>query len=464
MPIPDIDVFNEILGSMTLRSPNPAVDYDYFEAVPPRVLGEESNVHMANPVRIWHKKDTRLKLNRLVDRINEELKSRGHFFKDEMVLSILGLFCLTQSQDTAPVSRLNNILDLSGRAKVSQYLIAPFSPHPDTHSFGFDGFTVGPLNRKRLVYWCKKVNCDFFERYPNKFLHRFAIERSPIGVCLLDWTELTRKFKIARSEIFLMLSDYYFELYSMHLRALFYADFREAQEVLVAAGAPFIDLEQPQAWNGGSFVSVFTNIGKHRAGYFCPLETNVSIDFAQADKRFPAKAEELRKIFSFDGLKNWEIHKTLQTYCRFVVKAKIHETHGREDEAFLHYVVALDLLFGEKDSSTQKVSKRASIVVSRRFGKPFVNIMEQMIDIYGKRCRYVHAGEPVGDGAIEEVRPIVDEVLACLLRLQANPLSQRQGFAEEWLRTLDFFIAAVEADRSIPDQELIAAGIALGPN
>jgi hypothetical protein len=380
-----------------------------------------------------------------------------------MAITLMAVFSLSTRALESPAANLNSLLAMIAPASCSQYLVGPFPPHPDSHRFTLGRFSLGPLDRDRLVYWCRKVGCDYFERYPDHFRDRFAIEGVPVSVQLLDWPRLREAFGIPFSEVATIIVDHYFDLTSKHLRDSFHHEFQEAQEVFVAAGAPYIDLNQPLMWNGGTFLCVYQSIGKDRKGYFCPLNTGLSIDYAQADRRFPAVAEKLRDAFSFTGNDGSEIHKTLATYCRFVVKAIIHEDGHRQNEAFLHYVIALDLLFGEPEASNASISKRAAIVVSRALGMGFEDMVTQMKTIYGERSKYVHVGKPVSDNAIGAVRPVIDEVLYCLFRLQAVPDNKEQGFVEAWLRTLDYLVAATEAGKPISDQELQSVGITVCP-
>ncbi len=459
MAIPDIDIFNELLSSLTLEEPVTLGEYDRIEAVPERILVDFSGASSSRSLWLWYRTSCTLTPSRLIEKVRKELQGKGHASGSDVALTLLAILCLRSKRIESPTTCLNAIIGAIGSAESSQYLIASFPPHPDVQEFKLGDFSIGPLNRQQLVYWCQKVGCDFFDRYPDKFRNRFAIVRSAASVQILDWQHIRDTFNISHSTCEPIV-NYYFEVLTGYQQEVLRSDFRSAQEVYVAAGAPYIDLDQPQVWNGGSFISIFRNIGKKLFGYFCPLDMGVRIDFAQAHRRLPAKAQELFTDYSFTKIGKAEIHRTLETYCRFVVKAKVHENDARVDEAFLHYVIALDLLFGDKDASTQKVSKRAAMVTSRLLGETFPDTVERVRKIYDRRSRYVHAGDTVGDGALDSVRPIVNGVLFCLLRLQRDPGNKRDGFVDEWLKNLDYFVAAAEAGKDVPDQDLTAAGIA----
>jgi Apea-like HEPN len=458
MPIQDSEVFDQFLTSLTLQQPKSLNDFEKIEAVPERGLSGSSQVTHSDPIYLWYAKSCRLTPNSMLQALAKQLQGQGHAATIEMAKAVLAILCLTSASMGTPVERLNTIIEAIGPADSSQFWIFPYPPHSNFQTFHLGRFSLGKLHEQKLIYRCQKARCDFFKRYPNQFSDRLAIERQPISVPVLDWVSIYEHFKIFHSDVGAVLLDYYFESLTRNLQDDFRQEFRIAQQVLVAAGAPYIDLDRPQVL-GGAFVSIYQKIGKDKSGYFCPLDMFFAIDFAQIDQRYPDKAEELKNKYAFTGLGNYEIHQSLGTYCRFIVKAKIYEDENRRDEAFLHYVIALDLLFGEKDASTQKISKRTALVVSRARGEGFNATVKRIKTIYEKRSKYVHAGISVADQDVELLQPVIEEVLLCLLRLQSVQNNRADGFFESWLKRLDYFIAAIEADKEIEDKDLIAAGL-----
>jgi hypothetical protein len=289
---------------------------------------------------------------------------------------------------------------------------------------------------------------------PDQFSNRFAIEGAPVSVQVFDWSYFRHKFKISAGTLAGELVDHYFECLNRDLQDSFRREFQVAQQILVAAGAPHFNLDLPGMVMASSFVCIYQKIARERAGYFCPIDQAPSVDYANIDHRIPAKEEELRRKFSFTGLTNSEIYQTLGTYCRFVVKAKTYEDENRLDEAFLHYVIALDLLFGGKDESTQAVSRRTAMIVSRVLEESFQAMVKRMKTIYEKRSKYVHAGVSVSNQDMKLVQPVINEVLFCLLRLQAIPDNKAQGFVNAWLKTDTYpptHQSKVEANRKLVD-------------
>lgn len=463
MPIPDIEGFRDFLSSVSIRKPHAVDGYEMVEAAPSQLLSNLVESEFSEPINIWYKKekDGSLSLTSVIRSLTKELKEKRHIATPEMAKILLAASCLATDNDTSSVKQLNEIVQRIGQADSSQFWIAPYPVYPDFKAFQMGRFSIGKLDRRKLVHRSQKVNCDFFERYPNQFQDRFAIEGAPIPVRVFDWDTFSSTAKTYLNSAFSSLRDCYFNCLTGSMQDQFRQDFQARQEIFVAAGAPYIGLNSVSGWLGGHFISIYQNIGESKKGYFCPLGMSAAVSYAQVDQRMSAKIKELRDKYSFTEFEDDNIHQTLKSYCRFVSKAKMYKSEEKRDEAFLHFVIALDLLFGEKDSSTQKISERTAVVVSRALGESFLATTKRMKKIYEKRSKYVHEGISVLDQDISSIEPVIQEVLLCLLRLQVEPNNRVNGFFESWLKTLDYFIATVNAEKSLTDKELSEAGIAL---
>jgi hypothetical protein len=188
MPIHNNEAFNEFLTSMTLRQPESAADFERFEAVPGRLLSDLSARSISEPVYLWCRKGCPLAPNTMLEQLCKELRWIGHTSTPEMARAILAMSCLTSSTPQSPVGRLNTMLEMIGPADSSQFWIFPYPPYPGMNTFRLGRFTIGSLNRERLVYRCNKMGCDYFNRYPNQFFNRFAIEGAPVSVQVFDWS------------------------------------------------------------------------------------------------------------------------------------------------------------------------------------------------------------------------------------------------------------------------------------
>jgi hypothetical protein len=396
-----------------------------------------------------------------INRVAKELAAVGHLADVPVVRTVLALYALTERLPGTAIARLNALIDSIANAEAMEHLIAPFPAIPGLRSFVADDFTFGLLDYDRLVYWCERVSCDYFYRYPGSHRGRFAIQRAPHPVRLLDIPAYGAKVP---RQLASKLVDQYFQAISDALLNRFRSDALAAQEVLIAAGAPFVDPQEPRMWHGGAFIVVYRNIGTQRVGYFCPLAHGLRVDFAKIDERTPAVQEQLKAVYGFSRPASHEIGETLRTFCRFVARAKVHEVQSRVSEAFLHQVIALDLLFGDRDAATQAVARRAAVCAYADFGSSFHEMLKITKALYDVRSRYVHAGIQVSPGDLDSIQVVCNSVFRSLLRLHRQvPETAEQKTIVWWQRQLDFIASSLEADRVPTAEDLARLGLASAP-
>ena len=112
----------------------------------------------------------------------------------------------------------------------------------------------------------------------------------------------------------------------------------------------------------------------------------MNVEFAAADRKLITTQAHLSKAYGYTGLQKSEIHNLLQTFSRFVTNA-VQKTVRSEapDEAFLNYIIALELVFGEKDASVKSISRRVGVCAYQELSEPMANIEERV-----KRTYYGH--------------------------------------------------------------------------
>jgi hypothetical protein len=457
MPIPSLPDFESLLGTLTLTAP-PSVssDWEVVEAIPERLQTDHRSGQVAPAVQLWARPQGKLRISGLVEKVRKELGERGYHASRDLAMVLLALFTQVK-RDGSNVESLNKLLGTSTRVDCMQYLIAPVPPHPGVNTFEIGRFKVGRLDRQRLVYWCEKVDCDFFERYPKQFSDRLAIERRAVEVLIWDLPAVART--LAPGNILGRLAlDYYVDLVTQEMKLAFEQELAQAQEVLVTAGAPFLDVKDPQSWWAGTFVAIYLAKQTPSWGWFCPLGLGLRLDWAQADRRIPQVTKSLKERFAFEGLGTHEFATSVGTFCRFVTRSRAHEAYGRTDEAFLHQVIALDLLFGTRQEITRSVCRRTAVLVAATQNLTFERSLKLVEDVYSKRSRYVHAGEPVGGDDLSRIQPIVNSVFEALMRHHGHPRSREAGFFDDWCKQLDYAAAAFEAGRILDPDDLVGLG------
>ena len=85
--------------------------------------------------------------------------------------------------------------------------------------------------------------------------------------------------------------------------------------------------------------------------------------------------------------------------------------------------------------------------------------LEQVRALYNYRSRYVHEGIGILPVEIDKIEPIINCVLLCLFKLQANPDNRHAGAFERWLKSLDFIAAAMDAGKAVEAVDLLGCAI-----
>jgi hypothetical protein len=455
MSLPDNAEFRALLSSLSIVAPSEGADYGSVEAIPAGYALDGSRKIFEEARRIWFKSSGQMQWESLVKRIQAELIYRGHKSKELVVYALLCVYCLDPEKSGNPVESLNWILDKVVSMNLTQFYILPGQTPAEFHRFTFGEFTIGTLNADRLESRSRKAGSDYYLRDYKHLFGRLTVERNSAPGKMLDWRPIKdsiSRYQYSKSDWSRFVEAYYWSLSNEYWDE-FWEVFFTSQSILIAAGAPVIRPRLFQMIRGAVPVSIFLS---EEWGHVSPgFVDHLTIDLLGVDKKFPATAERLKREYGFEGFASNDLHRTLQAYASFVARAELHLAEANLDEAFLHYVIALDLVFGGEQSIAQTVSERVAMIVYRPIGMSFRDAVSAISKAYGVRSKYVHEGRPVKGEMIDQIKVICREVLHCLLRVQR---SNDMGI-DQWLSNLDYFVASVEANRAIANEELNINGI-----
>ena len=178
------------------------------------------------------------------------------------------------------------------------------------------------------------------------------------------------------------------------------------------------------------------------------------------DRHLPEALKRLRNEFNFVVFENIPIHQSIRAFAGFVSKGKRHEWDENLDEAFLHFMIALDLLFGEEGKSTDSVSKRTAAVTYLALDRSYEDQVKQLKKMYAERSKYVHEGRSPSPDFTSESEKACAEVLLCMLRLQKDAEQRSSLTMNQWLRNIDLLAATLEAQRPASGDLMLACGVA----
>ncbi len=209
-------------------------------------------------------------------------------------------------------------------------------------------------------------------------------------------------------------------------------------------------------------VAVFLNLGSDGQGYVAPAGSGpVKVDLANSHKRIPKAIKELTDLYDFHGFDQSPLHRTLKLFSDFLARGRRHEIDGRLNEALLHYVIALELVFGDSQAIQRSVSERVALITFRENGKSYKKQCDWVEWIYALRSRYVHSGAEITDNsALDQLGEVCEQVFRSLMRLQAAHVGQRdETVLKSWLRELDYLAKGIVAGKRPTESQLREAFI-----
>lgn len=485
MPIPDLPDFQEVLSRIRL-SPVQASDQNASVQIPFLPAVDESGpVGQEASLWIHYPTGTKVTFERLLERVNNELNVARHpttavlegvKVHDRFALFVLALAALTPSRRGDIISRLNKILESVCNADVTLYHILAVQI-PEQYKFEIPPFTIGPLRAQKLGYNCEKAGSDFYARYRDSLANSWAIEREPRKTRVLDIPQIREaifgssidgfvsqrwEFQAWRSIV-----NGYFPLHNALLFDQFLAELLSAQSILLAAGSPFFDTRSLYMLSGvikTHRVAVFLNLGADKGGFVAPGGTGpLFIDLARIHERIPGLLKELRQSYGFERFDESPLHRSIKLFADFVARGRRHEIDSRPNEALLHYVIALELIFGERQAIQKSVSERVALITFRENGRSFAQQRDWIDAIYDVRSRYVHDGTELTDEfQLNQLRSLCEQVFRCLMRLQAGN-SQGSSRGKEaltmWLHELDYLAKGMIAGKQPTETQFTEAFI-----
>lgn len=212
-------------------------------------------------------------------------------------------------------------------------------------------------------------------------------------------------------------------------------------------------------------IAVFLNLGATKGSFVAPSGMGpVLIDFAGIHERVPSLLRELKESYRFERFDDSPLHRNIKLFADFVARGRRHEIDSHVNEALLHYVIALELIFGERHAIQTSVSERVALVTFRENHRSFTQQRDWLDTIYDLRSRYVHDGIEITDELqLDQLRCLCEQVFSCLMRLQASD-SQKSSKGGKtlatWLHELDYLAKGLIAGKQPTDAQLAEAFIA----
>lgn len=393
------------------------------------------------------------RLGALVKKIREAFEREGHPNTENLVYLFLANFSLHRDRHECPISLFNDLIGSFHEVDVSHYFLTPFAAglEPPAEFFGFRFGRVADLS---LEFRSRKANSNYYALHGHHFGSSHGIESPVFRRRLPDLLGLLHRRAHANDAAPRGTLDHevllrYYEELSKVLFEKMWDDLEGKQLLSSALDAGLIDTEKWRAIPGSQGVTIYLNQYKERwDGYTCPLGNMVSANVIAGDSPFLKRAKDLEERYGSSQL------PIIRQFCHFGVQGHRKLLDADVSGGFLQFMIALELLLGEKGNTTKAISNRAAVLISPASSESFVKTRSRIETIYNARSRYVHDGiHPTAEIA-EETKGIFVKLLS---RILLHPFAgdDHELAHKEWKKNVDFVASGYDANR-IPSEELRA--------
>jgi len=467
MSFPETKEFENALSAVEITSERPDGPHDvYFDprnefsdkGVP---VVSEQNLPTSEILYLKYPDDG-LSKEALVLRIQREMKNAGCESNSTIALFVLGLIADSRPYGQSAVEHANSVIaNHTVAAQVHHYKILPVMLNDaDAGRFSFGNVRYELFDPNNILYWINKGQLK--SAYPidiRQLRGRICFRRQPRAASIIDFTWFERGSRISKREMLLknaFIDQYYNEVFRC-LVPLLQQDVLDCFQLLEAVAIVYFDDKIfhsfPDALDLGFFMW-----DRKTTWAVCHVRGPAPVEKIVAPKALQPQIDRLEKDYGFKKMiKESGFGHSIQVYVRLLQRAQRHWHQERSDEAFLHFMIGLDMLFGVDGSNVESVTKRVAVLVHRQIGESFDNQVKVLKKLYTKRSAYVHRGAGISqlDGLIV-IEEICVQVLWCLLTARK---SGRIVDLSDYLKKIDHLVSALLAEFPIGEEQYQILGI-----
>ena len=390
---------------------------------------------------IFVKIDSLIKADAVLKIINKHFDSINHVSNEKVGRIVLYLFTFLP-RNMLSVQSINQLLSMTSTADLNQFLISSKRNSTD-YNFTLKDFHFGTLDSSKLKEYCDRFGTDYFEKNKSNLIGNYSLTRKYFKIPLLKFQELK---PTSMMEVRLMqeaLGVYYNELADIY-KVEFERDFKVQQELLTFFCKEYLDLyDLKLALYPSQHLSIFLNIGgKRNEGWIIAMEDHFQLSLGHTSELINVLEIELVDRYKFSGYGSNEIDNVFKRFSSFCATAQRLRNKHQFSECFLQYIIALEIVVGERSAPTQSVTNRVACLTYKRYGSSLKDQIDKVSKLYGLRSNYVHDGKHIPEIEIEPLRIICISVMESYFKLRST-IDIESLSLDDWMKKIDAFIASL---------------------
>jgi hypothetical protein len=390
------------------------------------------------------------RLRALQGKLEATLRQADHPHDSAIIAALIGVYATTRHLFVDELEYFNGFLNCIIAADVSHFVISLFRPYTFP-KWNYFGYSFSSIEDSPLEYRSGKATSDFYTRYQSSLARRACLAspftKKPIVGFLDLLNDQQHKTRVEMSQAgHSMVLNYYEHISKRYLEQM-WDDLSERQLIPEAFAKAAMDINSFRDAVGTQTVSVFLNQSRSRwPGYVVPLGKTLAFNIINGESEIVLKAKEIHGAMGNDQ------PEIVRQFCRFGVKGHQALRTQKHPEAFLQFMIGIELLLSSPNNTTKAIAKRSSVLTTVPNADGFTKRQKEIEVLYGIRSQYVHAGKHPSEKATDELIQIYFQILSTVL--SAPPRGENPENAhQEWLKNLDFVASGYNAGH-LPSDEL----------
>lgn len=465
--LPEIKVFDDLVSTFSVLTP--PREHDSQTAI--AVVGLSAEREFADlteepdqpppqvqqPLILWYRTGLALPLEAFLEKWTRTLAALGHPTSPSLSLTTLVL-CVARIQlagQTVTTAALNAQAAGCEPGTIYQLVVVDFQTRwEDQVQLG--EFKIGPFPTQLVKGFCEHVAVsDVFERVGRYLEGRFAVQGAPTAThllpVLLDTDLMLKVIADGPDGTFYRLVDEYFHRIADVSWERFFERVERTQHAVVSIGGDYLDERALRSRKGNQRLA------------FVRLDEGIAWAVSSGIYDIPFTEPSFNTMIYYRvGMADLaalnQFRPAIETFASFVFRAQRHRLDGSGSDAFLHFMIALDLIFGGHERIGEQVSRRAAMIAHHSLGEEYEAARDHIKKLYNARSRYVHNGTAPRFHDIVRAERVCRRIVACLLSV-GRKLGDRISF-DTFVGHVDHMISQVENIRQpIPTERYSELGI-----